>query len=73
MTRRRIVTNGKMTAMASSKKMNRLIASSSLGSPGARAVRARTPRSVKTEIAMRAKEISASSRGTTKKSPYKPS
>ncbi|MDQ1501620.1 MAG: hypothetical protein QOI86_4960 [Actinomycetota bacterium] len=36
--------------MATSRKMTSLIAKSSLGSPAARALRARTPRSVATRI-----------------------
>lgn len=73
MTTRRTANHGKMTAMGSSKKMSRLIATSSLGSPGARALRSRTPKSAKTEIAMRANKLSSSLRGMTKKAPYKPS
>ncbi len=62
--------------MPTSRKMTRLIARSSLGSPAARSLRARTPPQVTSRIIATCTAKArgtTSSRGVTKNTPYKPS
>lgn len=58
--------------MPTSRKMHRLIARSSLGSPAARSLRARTPRHVTNRV-VNASTIASRSRGSSKTTPYKSS